>query len=122
MASENSMIKNMKSKVSKIPGCCIKKLWSSAVNRDIDLLIVVYGLACFYEIKVPGQKPTSWQYNRLAFWAASGADTGWFDDVDIFIKHITKLIEHPSNPLINITKAQTWRALAAGNKDETSKR
>lgn len=88
MASEKAMIAGIKRKVNLIPGARIKKLWSSAVNRDIDLLIVVHGLACFYEIKQPGQKPTDWQLNQLQWWARSGADTGWFDDVDACVGRV----------------------------------
>ena len=91
MASEAALIDGLKRKVGKIPGARIKKLWSSHVNRDIDILIVIHGLACFYEIKQPGQKPNDWQLNRLAWWAASGADTGWYDSVDVCVARVTEL-------------------------------
>jgi hypothetical protein len=91
MASEKAMIATLKRKVNLIPGARIKKLWSSAVNRDIDILVVIHGLAGFYEIKVPGQKPTDWQVNQLLWWSHSGADTGWFDDVDKCVARVQQI-------------------------------
>jgi hypothetical protein len=124
MASENSMILAIKRKLKDIEGVQVKKIWSSATNRDIDLLIVVYGLACFYEIKVPGKKPTSWQFNRLAYWAVSGAETGWYDNVDDLVERIQQLADQQASQDVfkNIKKAAMWRAAAVVNSDETSKR
>ena len=85
---ESSMIKKIKRDVKSIPHTRIKKLWSSAANRDIDLLVVTHGLACFYEIKVKGEQPTPWQRGRLKFWQGSCADVGWFDDVDKCVMRI----------------------------------
>ena len=93
MASEKAMIATLKRRVNQIPGTRIKKLWSSHVNRDIDILIVTYGLAGFYEIKQPGEKPNDWQLNQLRWWARSGADTGWYDDIDILVAHIQDIAD-----------------------------
>ncbi len=105
------MIVALKTKVGKLPCTRIKKLWSSATNRDIDILVVTYGLAGFYEIKVAGEKPTAWQYNRLAFWAASGADTGYFDSVDSCVNHVEGLT-HTFKVSDNLKKVTTWQLLA----------
>jgi hypothetical protein len=91
MASEKAMIADLKRKVNQIPGARIKKLWSSHVNRDIDILIVIHGLACFYEIKQPGEEPNDWQVNRLEWWARSGADTGWYDNVDKCVARVQQM-------------------------------
>lgn len=88
MASENSMIAALKKKIGSIPNTRIKKLWSSAANRDIDLLVVTHGIACFYEIKVLGKEPTDWQYNKLAYWSQCCGDTGWYDTVDACVKRV----------------------------------
>lgn len=93
MASEKAMIANLKRKVNLIPGARIKKLWSSHVNRDIDILIVIHGLAGFYEIKQPGEEPNDWQLNQLRWWARSGADTGWYDDIDKLVAHIQEIAD-----------------------------
>lgn len=88
MASESSMVRQIKARVAAIPHTCIKKLWSTSTSRDVDLLVVAYGLACFYEIKVPGEKPSEWQRHRLDYWKGSLADTGWFDSVDACVCRI----------------------------------
>ncbi len=93
MASEKALIEQLKRKVAAIPGARIKKLWSSHVNRDIDILIVVHGLACFYEIKQPGQVPNAWQLNRLNWWAVSGADTGWYCDMDKCVERVRQIAD-----------------------------
>lgn len=85
---ESSIITSIKRKVAAIPNTKVKKLWSTAMNRDIDLLVVTNGLACFYEIKVPGERPTEWQTHRLDYWRDTGADVGWFDDADKCIERI----------------------------------
>jgi hypothetical protein len=111
MASENSMIVSLKDKIGKLPCTRIKKLWSSATNRDIDILVVTYGLAGFYEIKILGEKPTAWQYNRLAFWAASGADTRYFDTVNACVLHVEGL-QVTFNLNRNLRMATHWQQLA----------
>jgi hypothetical protein len=93
MPSENSMIAALKKKIGSIPNTRIKKLWSSAANRDIDILVVTHGIACFYEIKVLGKEPTDWQYNKLAHWSQSGGDTGWFDTVDACVKRVQTIAD-----------------------------
>lgn len=103
MASEKAMIATLKRKVNQIPGARIKKLWSSHVNRDIDILIVVHGLAGFYEIKQPGQVPNDWQVNQLDWWARSGADTGWYDDVDKLVAHVQQIADRAEQKMDVIT-------------------
>lgn len=111
MASESAMIKLLKSKVSKLPKTCIKKLWSSHVNRDIDILVVTHGIACFYEIKIPGEQPTAWQYNQLAKWAASGAVTGWYDDVNELVADILN-VPASFNLQVNLLREHEFAAEA----------
>jgi hypothetical protein len=82
MASEAALIKNLKTKINRIPYTRIKKLWSNGMNRDIDVLIVTHGIPCFFEIKQPGEEPTDWQRNQLRWWSHSGAVTGWYDDMN----------------------------------------
>lgn len=82
MASEKAIVESIKRKLNELPHTRVKKLWSSAANRDIDILVVTHGLACFYEIKQPGETPTAWQLNRLDYWRTSAADVGWFDNAD----------------------------------------
>jgi hypothetical protein len=91
MASESSMVKQIRARVEALPNTHIKKLWSTATTRDVDLLVVTHGLAGFYEIKVPGEKPTEWQAHRLDYWRAAGADVAWFDSVDACVCHIQVL-------------------------------
>lgn len=111
MAKESALIRNLKNKVNKLPCTRIKKLWSSATNRDIDILIVSYGIAIFYEIKVPGEEPTSWQFNQLAWWAHSGAVTGWFDDVDACVLEVSRIYD-TFDLSKNLQKAATWQLKA----------
>lgn len=92
VASESSMIRNIKAKVEALPNTRIKKLWSGGTaGQDVDLLIVTHGLACFYEIKVPGNVPTPWQHNRLEWWRKAGADVGWFDTVEDCVKRVAEV-------------------------------
>jgi hypothetical protein len=90
---ESSMVTAIKRQVARIPGTRIKKLWSNQMNRDIDLLVVTNGLACFYEIKVPGEVPSDWQNARLDWWKEAAADVGWFDTVDACIARIRYMAE-----------------------------
>jgi hypothetical protein len=91
MTSESSMIKAIKRKAGTIPGVKIKKLWSSAANRDLDLFVTANGLACVYEIKIPGEQPTPWQINKMDQWRASAYDVDWFDDVDKCVSRIKNI-------------------------------
>jgi hypothetical protein len=91
--NETKMIKTIQSRVALLPDTRIKKLWSSGINRDIDILVVCCGLAGFYEIKVTGERPTPWQLARLKWWADSGADTAWFDSVGACLDRIKALLD-----------------------------
>lgn len=91
MASEKAMVKTIRARVNALPHTRIKKLWSTGSDRDVDLLVVTHGIAGFYEIKVPGEQPSEWQYDRLDKWKAAGADVGWFDSVDGCVAHIKGL-------------------------------
>ncbi len=117
MPKESQLIRNLKTKINKLPNTRIKKLWSNANNRDVDILIVTHGIACFFEIKVPGEEPTSWQYNQLGWWAASGAVTGWYDDVDACVADVQRVFIN-FNWQANIKLAAHWSQLAieADNK------
>jgi len=88
---ESDLVKSIMDRVALLPDTRIKKLWSSGINRDVDLLVVCCGLAGFYEIKRPGERPTGWQANRLRYWAACGADVAWFDNVEACLDRITAL-------------------------------
>lgn len=111
MASESALIATLKRRANQLPCTRIKKLWSSHVNRDIDILVVTYGIACFFEIKLPGQKPTGWQYNQLAWWARSGAVTGWYDNVDACIACIYD-VPRTFSVEENLLRGQHWARLA----------
>lgn len=90
---ESDIVKSILDRTALLPDTRIKKLWSTGINRDVDLLVVSCGLAGFYEIKRPGEKPTGWQANRLRFWQACGADVAWFDNVEACLDRIKALYD-----------------------------
>jgi hypothetical protein len=90
---ESDIVKAIKDRVALLPETRIKKMWSTGINRDIDLLVVSCGLAGFYEIKRPGKYPTGWQSDRLKYWVESGADTAWFDNVEGCVDRIKALYD-----------------------------
>lgn len=91
MASESAIIQTIKGGVRGIPNTRIKKMWSTGHGRDVDLLVVTHGLACFYEIKQPGEQPRDWQVGRIKYWQDALADAGWFDDADRCIERIRQM-------------------------------
>lgn len=94
-ARESSRLQTLKRRVKEeVPAAKLKKFHSSGWQRDIDLMIIVYGQAVFWELKRPGAgkavKPH--QKNHLDQWAKAGAITGAGDDLDQIVAAV-KLAE-----------------------------
>lgn len=90
---ESDIVKAIRDRVALLPATRLKKLWSTGIGRDIDLLVVSCGLAGFYEIKRPGETPTDWQNDRMEYWRYCGADVAWFDNVEACLHRIKALYD-----------------------------
>lgn len=88
---ESAVVKKIKDAIKELEYVEVKKIHSGMTGRDVDLLIVILGQACFYEIKKKGEKATDWQLARLRQWHKAKAMVGVYDNAEDCIKEIKRL-------------------------------